>query len=196
MRISYVTGRGVLATVVLAILFSARVAVAQTGASIPDPVQLFPKEAHIAFVDFNQVAANSVPGKEIAARLKAFWDGKVAALSEKRKQLDGTQTQLDRGAAVLNDEARGQLTRSVEKMKREIQFGTQDAQAELDEMEQDALADLRKRIAPILKDIASERNLDAIFSLAETAVPFVSPRVDLSAEVTRRLDAASGKKQP
>jgi Skp family chaperone for outer membrane proteins len=150
-------------------------------------VSLFPKESRIAFIDFSQVAANSVPGKELLARLKTFRDGKLFELNEKKRQLDGMQARFDAGPAVLSGAARTQLAKDLERMKREIQFGSEDAQAQLDEMEQDGFADLRTRIAPILKDLAT-------FSRTETAAPFVDPRIDLSAEVTRRLDTAARQK--
>jgi Skp family chaperone for outer membrane proteins len=167
-----------------------RVAAAQTT----EQASLFPKDSRIAFVDFNQVATTSVPGKELLARLKTFRDGKLFELNEKQKQLDGLQTRLQTGGSVLNESARAQLAKDIDRMKREIQFASEDAQAQLGGMEQDGLADLRKRITPILKDLATERHLDAIFSTGEAGASYVDPRVDLSAEVTKRLDAAAAKK--
>src|SRR5262245_28203878 len=180
----------VLPGVVAAIALTAAGAAAQTALE----TSLFPKESRIAFVDLSQVAANSVPGKALLARLKAFRDGKLFELSEKKKQLDGMQARLDSGPAVLTETARTQLSKDVERMKREIQFGSDDAQAQLDDLEQEGFADLRKRLVPILNEIAAERRLDVIFSRTETAALFVDPRVDLSAEVTKRLDAAALKK--
>jgi outer membrane protein len=182
----------IVAVAFVAICTAPGMAAAQSTEQTP-PVQLFPKDAKVAFVDFNQVAAASIPGKEIANRLKAFWDGKVAELNDKQKQLAGMQAQLDGSARVLSETARTQLVKNIEKTKRELQFRSDDARAELDEMEQEALADLRRRVLPILKDIASERNLDAIFNLADASVAFVADRVDLSSEVTKRLDAAAKK---
>jgi Skp family chaperone for outer membrane proteins len=179
---------------VVAATFVPHAVAAQTVAPTPAPQpSLFPGESRIAFVDLTQVASNSVPGKELFAKLKAFRDGKLFELGEKQKQLDGMQAQLA-SAGILNEAARSQLAKNIERTKREIQFGSEDAQAQFDELQQDGLTDLRKRISPILKDIASERHLDAIFSMAETAPAFVDPRIDLSAEVTKRLDASVAKK--
>ncbi len=166
-----------------------RLAAAQTA----DQTPLFPRDSRIAFVDLNLVATDSAPGKELIARLKTFRDGKLFELGEKQKQLDGMEARLNGAPGILNDNARAQLAKDIDRMKREIQFGSEDAQAQLAELEQDGLTDLKKRIAPILKDIATERHLDAIFSRADTAAPYVDPRIDVSAEVTRRLDAAAKK---
>ena len=133
-----------IAVFALALTPYAVVAQAAPQVSAPQPA-LFP-DSRIAFVDLNEVASTSVPGKELLARLKAFRDGKLFELSEKQKQLDGLQAQLTGGATVLNDSARSQLAKTIERMKREIQFGSEDAQAQLGELEQDGLADLRKRI--------------------------------------------------
>lgn len=53
---------------------------------------------------------------------------------------------------------------------------------------------LQKRILPIVADIAKERRLDAVLSVTDAATLFVDPRVDLSDEVSRRLDAPAEKK--
>ena len=191
------TVRPLFLSAVLAVTLVPRAAAAQTAAAPPPQTPapaLFPSESRIAFVDFDLVASKSVPGKELLAKLKAFRDGRLFELGEKQKQLDGMQAQLAGGAAILNDSARTQLAKNIEKMKCEIQFGSEDAQAQFDELQQDGLADLRKRISPILKDLATERHLDAIFSMTETAPAFLDPRIDLSAEVTKRLDASVAKK--
>jgi len=180
----------VLTTLVLPLvmLTGTRTAAAQTAEQTP----LFPKDTRIAFVDLNQVATTSAAGKDLLARLKTFRDGKLFELSEKQKQVDALQTRLDSG--VLTDAARAQAAKDIDRMKREIQFASEDAQAQLGGMQQDGLADLRKRIAPILKDLATERHLDVIFNTPEAGAEYVDPRVDLSAEVTKRLDAAAAKK--
>jgi outer membrane protein len=182
-------------TFVLPLTLGAHAAAAQ--APTPAPVQapqLFPPEARIAFVDLNQVATTSAAGKELLGRLKTFRDGKLFELTEKQKQLDGLQARLDGGATVLTQAARAQLAKDIDRMKRELQFTSEDAQAQLGGMEQDGFADLRKRIGPILKDIATERHLDAIFNTPESGASYVDPRVDLSAEVSKRLDAATARK--
>jgi Skp family chaperone for outer membrane proteins len=173
-----------------------QVPVAQPAPPQPAPATpaLFPSESRIAFVDLNEVATTSVAGKGLLARLKTFRDGKLFELAEKQKQLDGLQTRMTSGSAVLSDTARTQLAKDIERMKREIQFGSQDADAELQQLQQEGFADLGKRITPILEAIAAERQLDVIFSRTETAPAFVSPRIDVSAEVTKRLDAAAAKK--
>jgi Skp family chaperone for outer membrane proteins len=176
-------------TCALLALTTPRIAAAQTT----DQISLFPRESRIAFVDLNQIATDSVPGKELLARLKTFRDGKLFELNEKQKQLDGMEARMNTAPGLLNENARAQLSKDIDKMKREIQFGSEDAQAQLAELEQDGLNDLKKKIAPILKDLATEHHLDAIFSRAETAAPYVDPRIDVSAEVTKRLDAAARK---
>ena len=164
---------------------------AQTPApQAPKPPVPFPQDSKIAFVDMNAIAADSAAGKDASRQLKTLNDKKVAEINEKNKQLQAAQQKLNTGGSVLNDAAREQLQKDIERMQRDIQFSQQNAQAEINELQQDLQNDFGKKVVPIIQAIAEQKGLYAVFT-SESGTAYVHPGLDITPEVVKRLDAAS-----
>jgi Skp family chaperone for outer membrane proteins len=149
----------------------------------------FPQDAKIAFIDINTIAATSVAGKEATKRLAGLNDKKLAEINEKNKQLQAAQTKLNTGGAVLSDTARAQLEKEIDKMQRDIQFTQQNAQAEMQELQNDLQGEFQKRLLPVIEEVAKEKGLHAVFSVADSGAAYVHPGLNISDEVIKRLDA-------
>jgi Skp family chaperone for outer membrane proteins len=123
---------------------------AAAAAPAPKPVVPFPADSKIAFVDVNAVAANSQAGKDASKKLQDFQSKKVAELGEKNKQLTAMTTRRDSGTGVLNDAARAQLDKDIDKLQRDIQFQQQNAQAEFQDLQTEVQNDFQKRLVPVI----------------------------------------------
>jgi outer membrane protein len=164
---------------------------AQQAPAARPPVP-FPQDSKIAFVDMNEIAAQSAAGKEASAKLKALNDKKLAEINEKNKQLQAAQTKLNTSGSVLNDTAREQLSKDVERMQRELQFAQQNAQAEVNELNQELQNDFGKKVIPIIETIAQQKGLYAVFT-TESGTAYVSPALDITPEVIKQLDSTVAK---
>lgn len=162
---------------------------AQPAPKPATPPVPFPQDAKIAFIDINTIAATSAAGKEATKRLAALNDKKLAEINEKNKQLQAAQTKLNTGGAVLNDTARAQLEKEIDRMQRDIQFTQQNAQAEMQELQNDLQAEFQKRLLPVIEEVAKEKGLHAVFSVADSGAAYVHAGLNLSEEVVKRLDA-------
>jgi len=149
----------------------------------------FPQDAKIAFIDINAIAGTSVSGKEASKKLSALNDKKLAEINEKNKQLQALQTKLNTGGSVLNDTARAQLEKDIDRLQRDIQFTQQNAQAEMQELTNDLQAEFQKKLLPIIEEVAKEKNLHAVFSIADSGAAYVHPGLNITDEVVKRLDA-------
>ena len=90
--------------------------------------------------------------------------------------------------------ALAQLDKDMGRLQREIDFLRQNAQAEFDVMQSELQTGLEARVVPVVADIAKERGLHAVFSTG-ALVLYMTPALDISEEVIRRVDAQP-KKQP
>ena len=153
------------------------------------PPAPFPQDAKIAFIDINAIAGSSASGKEASKKLAALNDKKLAEINDKNKALQALQTKLSTGGTVLNDTARAQLEKEIDRQQRDIQFTQQNAQAEMQELQNDLQAEFQKRLLPIIEEVAKEKNLHAVFSIADSGAAYVHPGLDVSAEIVKRLDA-------
>ena len=149
----------------------------------------FPQDAKVAFIDINAIAQGSAAGKEATKKLTALNDKKTGELQEKTKQLQALQGKLSTGGAVLNDSARGQLEKDIQRLERDITFARETAQAEFNELQQELMAEFQKRLLPVIEEVAKEKGLHAVFSIADSGAAYVHPGLNLTEEVVKKLDA-------
>ncbi len=161
----------------------------QPAAKPPTPPVPFPQDAKIAFIDINAIAGSSTAGKEATKRLAALNDKRIAEINEKNKQLQALQTKLNTGGAVLSDTARGQLEKDIDKLQRDIQFTQQNAQAEMQDLQNELQAEFQKKLLPVIEEVAKEKGLHAVFSIADSGAAYVHAGLNISDEVIKRLDA-------
>ena len=157
----------------------------------PQPPAPFPQGAKIAFINIQSIAAGSTVGKDASKRLQDLNSKKVAEINDKQKQLQALQTKLNQGTSVMNDSARGQLEKEIDKLQRDIQFSQQNAQAEFQDLQNELQADFQKKLMPIIEQVATEKGLLAVFSIRDSGIAWAEPGLDVSAEVAKRLDAAT-----
>lgn len=174
---------------------AAQTPAAQTPAT-PPPAQAeaprpFPEGAKFAFVDIQAIASNSAEGKAATAKLDDLKKKKNADLLAKNNALKAMQDKLTAGGSVLNDSARAQLEKDIEKGQRDLQFAQQDAQTELTDMTNQLQADFQEKLNPVLEAVRAEKGLLMIFSIRDAGVVAAEAGLDLSNEVVKRFDAAN-----
>jgi Skp family chaperone for outer membrane proteins len=96
----------------------------------------------------------------------------------------------------MNDSARGQLEKDIDKLQRDIQFSQQNAQAEMTELQNDLQGEFQQKLLPIVKAVAEEKGLHAVFSIGDSGVAYYDPGLDISDEVIKRLDTAKPAAPP
>jgi len=155
----------------------------------PQPPKPFPEGAKVALINMQAIASNSVEGKAATAKLQELQKKKTAELTEKNKQAQALQTKLQQGGSVLNDQARMQTEKDLQKLQRELQGMQEDAQQELQEMTQQLQLEFQERLNPIIEQVATEKGLHVVLNV-EAGVVWGYAGIDLSAEVIKRFDAA------
>jgi len=123
--------------------------------------------------------------------LAAFYELPPAYLN---KQLQALTTKRDTGGAVLNDAARGTLDKEIDKLQRDIQYAQQSAEADMQDLTNELQGEFQKRLIPIIEEVAKEKGLHAVFSIADSGAAYVHAGLNISEEVVKRLDAAAAKK--
>jgi outer membrane protein len=160
-------------------------------APAPAPPKPFPEGAKIAYVNVQAIASNSVEGKAATGKLDELRKKKASELAEKNKQLQTAQTKLQQGGSVLNDAARGTLEKEIEKLNRDIQFFQQDAQTELQELQNQLQGEFQEKLNPILEQVSTEKGLHMLIDIANSGAVWANSGLDLTAEVIRRFDAST-----
>jgi outer membrane protein len=167
---------------------------AQTApAPAPQPPAPFPQGAKIAFVNFQRVVSESTDGKASTARVNALIAKKQTEGADKAKKLQADQQKLQTTGSVMSEAARTQLEKDVEREQVEGQRFQQDAQAEVQELQNELEAEFIKRVTPVLAQVATEKGLQILFNAQQAGFAWIDPGLDLTSEVIKKLDAVSSK---
>ena len=169
----------------------------QPPAAAPAP-KPFPEGAKIGYVVLQRIANESAEGKQATARIQALQQKKAAELTDKNKQLQGIQAKLEKEAAVLSATAQADLAKQAEKLNTDIQRFTQDAQAEITELQGQLQQQFQVRIEPVLAKVGAAKGLHFIFNGPDSGLVWADQGLDISDDVIKALDAAAaaGSKPP
>jgi outer membrane protein len=158
-------------------------------APAPEPVP-FPAGSKIAFVNLQQIAGLTAEGKAAAARVEALIQKKQNEGNDKAKALAANQQKLQQSGGLLSDSARAQLEKDIEKQQVDGQRFQQDAQAEINELQQELQNDFQKKLLPVIQQLAQEKGLQILFSAADAGVIWAEPGLDLTMEAVKKMDAS------
>jgi len=148
----------------------------------------FPEGARLAYINIQQIAAESSEGKTFSGRIEALRAKKAAELNEKNKLVETNQGKMR--SAVMSEDARAQLQKEIDKTQVDIQRMTQDAQAELQELQNELQLDFQRKLGPVIQAVAKEKGVHFLFSQADSGLVWADPGLDLTGDVIRRFDAA------
>jgi len=165
----------------------------QPAAQAPAPKPLpppapFPPDAKYAVVDVQAIAQNSTAGKEASKKLNDLQAKKMAEIQDKNKQLQALTAKRDSSVGVMSDAARALLDKDIDKLQRDIQYSQSNAQAEMQDLNNELQADFTKKVGPIIEEIAKEKGLHMVFT-QDSGFAYVHPGLNISDEVVKRLDA-------
>ena len=162
----------------------------------PAPPKVVPFQVGLkyAFVDLGVVAESSAQGKAFNAKVQALQEQKVKELQGRDKALKDAQEKLEKGATVLNDQARAGLQVEIEKLQRDIQRSTEDAQQEIQTLTQQLQQQFYALLTPVIDKVAKDKQVHFIFDAAQSGLVWADPSMNLTADVVKALDASATAK--
>jgi outer membrane protein len=160
-------------------------------APAPQPPAPFPQGAKIAYINPAVIFQTSTEGKAGLARVQALIQKKQKEGEDKAKLLQGNQQKLQTSGGAMNDAARTQLEKEIERQQKEGERFQQDAQAEVNELQQEVQNEFFKKVQPVIDAVASEKGLHMVFNTADAGLAWAAPGLDLTSEVVKRLDTGA-----
>ncbi len=163
-----------------------------------------------AFVDIQQIAAESSDGQVSSVKVQELSEQKLEEIESKNKELQGqigaktqelqaAQTQLQQGQTVMSAEARLSLQREIARLQVDVQRVTQDSQAESERFSQDAEAEVQvlqqelqmefqRKLVPAVEQVAADRQLHFIFAAGEGGLVWANRALDITQDVIDLLN--------
>jgi outer membrane protein len=161
------------------------------AAPAAQPPAPFPAGAKVAYFNPQAVFQTSADGKAAVSRVNALIQKKQTENADKAKLLQGNQQKLQTSGSVMNEAARTQLEKEIERQTKDAERFQQDAQAEINELQQEVQNEFVKKLSPIIEQLANEKGLHIVFNAVESGIAWAAPGLDLTADVVKKLDAAA-----
>jgi len=163
----------------------------QTPANPATPL-VFPADAKIGYVAMQNIIADSKIGKCGSDQMKALQDDNQTKLIAKQKELQTQQQKMQSQQTLVSEAVMTQMQRDMDRLQREGTALQQDLQAKEANLNQDLVNAFQTKVIPILEALRVERSLWFIMAVdqAPGVVVAANANLDLSADVTKRLDAA------
>lgn len=172
-----------------------------TAAPAPTPAPAtppppFPAGAKFAFINPQRIFQESADGKVALTRVTALTQKKQTENQQRQKALADNQQKLQTSGSLLSETARTTLEKEIEKQQVDMQRFQQDAQAEIQELQNEVQGEFVKKVSPILQQVAAEKGLQILFNAADAGFAWVDPGLDLTGEVIKKLDTLNKPSPP
>ena len=167
-----------------------------TPAPPAQPPAPFPAGSKIAFINPQVIFQQSADGKAAVVRVNALIQKKQKEGEDKAKLLQGNQQKLQTSGGVMNEAARGQLEKEIERQQKEVERFQQDAQAEINELQQEVQNEFLKKVQPIIDQVATEKGLQIVLNANEAGIAWANLGLDISSEIIKKLDAPKAPAAP
>jgi Skp family chaperone for outer membrane proteins len=165
------------------------------AAATAAPIIPLPEGTKFAFIDLQRVADESAAGKSAVSQVKLLTDKKSAEIQSLVTQQNSLEQKRQTSASVMTPQALSQTDKDIERLKLDIQYKQSQAQKEVEDLQGELMNDFVQKVAPIVEAYAKEKGLTAVFSVdRQTGNPFwVTPGMEISADIVKRLDAVVKK---
>jgi Skp family chaperone for outer membrane proteins len=158
---------------------------------IPPPVP-FATDSKVGFVNMQAVVVSTELGKKSGVTLKAFQDKKSGELTAKGKQISDLQKEIDAGRTTLPQSVLQTKGIELTRLQREMDAIQQNADDEFKALNDQLLTGFSEKTMPIVEALAKEKGLYLVIT-EQSQLVFVSPSIDLTPELIKRVDLAFPK---
>ena len=176
--------------IVLLAAFAAAAASAQnpTTQTQAAPGAGAPGTVRVAVIDVERLVRDSALGKEAFARLKRINDTKKGDAEKLAKEIREMEQKLADQGQSLADDKREALQKQYQEKAMSFKRFNEDATRELDQQQKKELAELERRVMPVIAQVGREKGFTMIFNKFQSGLVFADDAADVTDEVLRRFN--------
>jgi outer membrane protein len=166
-------------------------AIAQAqGAAAPAPVQ------RIGVINVERLVQESALGKEAFSRVKRLNDQKKEEADKLQKELrDMEQKLADQGSSLAEDK-REALQKTYQEKAIAFKRFQDDANRDLETAQKKELAELEKRVFPVINQVGKERGFTIILNKFQSGLVYADDSVDVTDDVLKVFNTTVAVPKP
>lgn len=143
----------------------------------------------LGMVNSQEILNKSVEGQRALGQIQAADKKYTESITRLDDQIKQLQNRLSAQRLTLTAEAAARIQADIQKAQTERQRTAEDASRAMRELQVATSRQLQAQLLPIIEQLRKDKGLDVILDLGKSGAVFVSPSLDLTAEVIRRYDA-------
>ena len=147
----------------------------------------------VAVVDFERAIVESGEGKKSSEKFNNTLQSRQADGEKRQKELEDAQKKLQTQERTLSETAKANLQKDIDRRTTELQRFSEDSQKEMQSMRDELLRPIAERASAVLNAMAAEQGYTVIIDISnpQNNVLWFNPANDITAELTRRIDAST-----
>jgi outer membrane protein len=159
------------------------------------PAASAPGAGKVAVVDFQRLVTENADGKKAQEKFTAELQKRQKEFEDKQKAMTEAQTKLQTGDKTLNDTAKSDLAKQVDRLNTELQRMNDDAQKELGELQQTLFRPIMEKAQAAVGTYSTENGFAVVLDSSAQAsnIVHLDPVADITTEIIRRMDATPSK---
>jgi len=126
-----------------------------------------PAPTKIAVINLQEAMARTKEGQKVAAEINSKFGPKKAEFDKRQADIEAATEKLNKGRATMSDDAQKQLSAEIQKKGTDLKRFGEDSQAEMDNDENRATADLQQKMGPILQQYAIQNNFAIVIDVGQ-----------------------------
>jgi outer membrane protein len=150
----------------------------------------FPGDFKVGYINPDRIISDSKLGKESSAKMAGLRAQKMTELNARNQEIEVARQKVAMGT-LLTDQARAAAQKNIDRLQIELQRAQQDADAAVQEFQQQLNAEFDRRLSPVIEQIGHDRGIYLLLRVDTGAIAWADPAIDLTADVVKRLDATT-----
>lgn len=142
-------------------------------------------QGKVAVIRIQEAIARCNDGQKAAATLRERFGPKQQELEKQQREINDLQNQLKTQDKTLSDDARNRLLRSVDEKTRALTRANEDAQAEAQQAEQDAINEIGRKMINVINEHAKGAGYSMVLDISSPQTPVLY--ADMTLDITDKV---------
>jgi len=148
----------------------------------------------VAVIDVQKVVQESNVGRKALAEVKAIKDQKQKEIDARQDSIQAMQEKLEKQKDILSPDAQEKLNSDMQKAITDLRRYKEDSEADIQNRLNEALQNMEKQVLPIIQKLGNDKGYSVIIS--KDALIYYSGKNDITDEVIRMFNESVAAKSP
>lgn len=150
-------------------------------------------ETKIGVMNVQRIITQCDSGKQAKVRFEARMKDLQGKFKGEQDSLVSLQKEIEKKSSAWSEEKKAEKARDLQKLRRELQAKTEDANFELKQLQEKELQPILKTLEGVVTDYGKKNGYTAIFDI-KGGVIYFEKSIDVSEAIVKELNAAMARK--